>query len=283
MNFTKIHGLGNDYLYINCIEYKDKINKEYIPRLVRYMCNRNFGIGADGVIFIEDSDIADFKMSIYNSDGTEAEMCGNGIRGLGKYVYEKELTSDTELTIETLSGIRCLKLFVENEEVESVEVNMGKVSLDKNITNIRTKKIPLRLNFNIENKEYKGICASIGNPHFITFVNDVDKIDVNRVGRIIGNSPCFVNKSNVEFVQILGNRTIKMRVWERGVGETFACGTGACCAVKVANICGFVKESVKVLLKGGELNVKIDENTQEVFMKGISTKVFDGSFEYIFS
>lgn len=284
MKFTKIHGLGNDYLYINCAKNGEVVNESKIPQLARYMSNRNFGAGADGIILIEDSEIADFKMRIYNSDGSQAEMCGNGIRGVGKFVYDYNLTNKTNITIETLAGIKKLRLFLKNNKVESVEVNMGKTSLDTKL--ILTPNMQIKdsskittLKFNIENTEYIGNCISIGNPHFVIFTNQIDNIDVEKVGKFIENSKYFLNKTNVEFAQVIDRRTIKMRVWERGVGETYACGTGACCVAKVANLYGYVRENVNVMLKGGVLNIKINKETDEIFMTGISTKVYDGELE----
>lgn len=281
MDFTKIHGLGNDYLYINCIEEIDKINSSEFPRLARYLCNRHFGIGADGLIIIEKSNFADFKMIIYNADGTEAEMCGNGIRGVGKFLYDKNITNKRNLKIETLAGIKDINLIIKDNKVASVKVNMGKVTYNKNITICDTDEIPMKLRFVINEHEYEGTCASIGNPHFIIFVDNVEEIDVANLGEFIENSDIFLNRANVEFIQIVDRKTIKMRVWERGVGETFACGTGACCAVKVSNLYKYVDKPVKVLLKGGELLVNIDEETDEVYMEGIITKVCDGKFDWI--
>ena len=261
IEFTKMTGLGNDYIYINNINDKNKIVN--IPAFTRYICNRHFGVGADGVILIKDSNIADFKMEIYNSDGSQAEMCGNGIRCFGKYVYDKELTSKKELRIETLAGIRELKLEIEKGLVKEVTVNMGRAKIGDTIdvTNV------------------KGTVVSMGNPHFVVITEDVDKVEIAKEGPLIENNKIFPQKTNVEFIQVVGDRTIKMKVWERGSGETFACGTGACAAFAICNKLGMVKDEAQVQLKGGPLKIKKNCETQEIFMTGIATKICDGSIE----
>lgn len=267
--FTKMHGLGNDYIFINRIKNKyPLLLEEKLPKIARYFSKEHFGIGGDGIILIDNSSIADYKMRIFNKDGTEAEMCGNGIRCFAKYIYDSNMTIKNKIKIETLAGIKEVE-FIKNNNgiVEEYKVNMGNPIMEETIKLYILKQV-----FYI-NK------ISMGNPHAIIFVRDVDKIQVNKFGPLIENHSKFPNKTNVEFVQILDRNLIKLRVWERGTGETYACGTGACSAV----VCGYNRKlldsKVKVLLPGGELKINIDEKTKNVYMQGIATKVFDGIIE----
>lgn len=268
IQFTKMHGLGNDYIYINVPENKDlkEIFTRYkVGALVRYLSNRNFGIGGDGVIFIENSLIADFKMRIFNSDGTEAEMCGNGIRCFAKYVYEKNMIKNKLIKIETLAGIKEAEIIENNKkEIEEIKINMGKAKIQNNI------------NIKIQDKNFEINRISMGNPHAVIFVPDVENVPIEEYGPIIENHKYFPFKTNVEFVQILERNLIKLRVWERGSKETFACGTGSCAAVVAGIKNKLLKNEVKVLLKGGELKIKVDEKTKNIYMQGIATKVFEG-------
>ena len=216
IEFTKMHGLGNDYIYINMIDGKNQIYN--IPAFTRYICNRHFGVGADGVILIKKSEVADLKMEIYNQDGSEAEMCGNGIRCFAKYVYDEELTQKQEFDIETLAGIRHVILKIRNKEVQQVTVNMGKPVLNETI---KIETI---------DREIEGITVSMGNPHFVILTKDVDEINVQKYGPIIESNIAFPDKTNVEFIEIRGNMSIKMRVWERGSGETYACRNWCLCS-----------------------------------------------------
>lgn len=278
IKFTKMHGLGNDYIYVDRRENKNIIPEEKIPSFTRYTCNRHFGIGGDGVIFIEDSKIADFKMRIFNPDGSLAEMCGNGIRCFAKLVYEDKLTNKTNLSIETLAGIKYTSLRIEKGEVKEVEVNMGKPILKKEkipVISEENKEIT-EIKINIENQEFLATCVSMGNPHAVIVVNDVEKIDIQKYGPIIEADKRFPNRINVEFVQILDKGHIKMRVWERGTGETYACGTGACAAMVACNLKGYTRRNAKVYLRGGELKIRWDEKNDRVYMTGIATKVFTG-------
>lgn len=273
MNFTKMHGLGNDYVCINREDIHNFIEDDKIEQTVKFLCNRNFGVGADGVIFIDKSDIADFKMSIFNKDGTQAEMCGNGIRCFGKYLYDNEMIKNEEITVETLGNkIKKLYLKMDNikNELQEIQVNMGKP--DFRIEN--GKFVPK--NLKILDKNFDIFEISMGNPHAIIFVDDVEKIDICKYGKEIENHPYFPNKTNVEFAQVIDRGNIKMHVWERGVGETMACGTGACATAVASNLNGYTRKMAKVFLKGGELKINIDENTNEVFMTGIATSVFEG-------
>ena len=275
LEFTKMHGIGNDYIYIDVAKNKDlkEIFTRYtIGALVRYLSNRNFGIGGDGVIFIEKSMIADFKMRIFNSDGTEAEMCGNGIRCFAKYIYDQKLTEKDILKIETLAGIKEVKkekhiLEPSKETIEQYVVNMGKPIISGN------------LSISVLDKNIQLTKILIGNPHAVIFTKDIENIPIKKYGPLIENHKYFPQKTNVEFVEILENNLIKMRVWERGSGETFACGTGSCAAVVAGVSNNLIKRDVKVLLKGGELDINWDEKTNNIYMKGIATKVYDGIME----
>lgn len=270
LKFTKMQGLGNDYIYINCID------KEYekIIENVSKLSNRNFGIGSDGVILILKSDIADFKMRIFNSDGTEAKMCGNGIRCVGKFLYDKGITKKEELSIETLSGIKKLKLDIKNNKVISVEVDMGKPHFKPNEIPVMgdSNKVQIQL----EDEELELICVSIGNPHAVAIVNNVDNINIEKYGLIIENNIKFPERTNVEFVEVLDNKNIKMRVWERGAKETMACGTGACASTIVCNTEGYTSNQVTVHLKGGELNINWNKENNHIYMIGPAETVFEG-------
>ena len=275
LEFTKMHGIGNDYIYIDVAKNRDlkEIFTRYsIGALVRYLSNRNFGIGGDGVIFIEKSMIADFKMRIFNSDGTEAEMCGNGIRCFAKYIYDQKLTEKDILKIETLAGIKEVKkekhiLEPSKETIEQYVVNMGKPIISGNFS------------ISVLDKNIQLTKILIGNPHAVIFTKDIENIPIKKYGPLIENHKYFPQKTNVEFVEILENNLIKMRVWERGSGETFACGTGSCAAVVAGVSNNLIKRDVKVLLSGGELDINWDKKTNNIYMKGMATKVYDGIME----
>ena len=266
IEFTKMHGLGNDYIYIDITDkQKNDIKENELPKIARFLSNRHFGIGGDGIILIEKSEIADFKMRIFNSDGTEAEMCGNGIRCFAKYIYENGLTKRENLKIETLAGIKEIKLIKNDKnKIEKIEVNMG------------IPKIEEKIRLKILNKEFEITNISMGNPHAVIFVDDVEKVDLEKYGPVIENNKYFPNRTNVEFVEILDKNLVKMRVWERGAKETYACGTGACAVVVAGYINNLNKRKVKVLLKGGELEINWKEKTNEIYMTGIATEVFKG-------
>lgn len=275
LEFTKMHGIGNDYIYIDVAKNRDlkEIFTRYsIGALVRYLSNRNFGIGGDGVIFIEKSMIADFKMRIFNSDGTEAEMCGNGIRCFAKYIYDQKLTEKDILKIETLAGIKEVKkekhiLEPSKETIEQYVVNMGKPIISGNFS------------ISVLDKNIQLTKILIGNPHAVIFTKDIENIPIKKYGPLIENHKYFPQKTNVEFVEILENNLIKMRVWERGSGETFACGTGSCAAIVAGVSNNLIKRDVKVLLRGGELDINWDKKTNNIYMKGMATKVYDGIME----
>ena len=280
ITFTKMHGLGNDYIYINLLEDTNIIAQEQIPSTTRYLCNRHFGIGADGVIFIDKSNIADFKMTIYNSDGSKAEMCGNGIRCFAKYVYEKKITDKTIIDIETDSGVKKAYMKVDRNEVTDITICMGEPILNTN----ELKKIGfLSSDFEnsssivIDNNSFKLYPISMGNPHVVVFVRNVDAFDVSKYGKLIESYQYFPQKTNVEFVQLLDRGHIKMRVWERGSGETYACGTGACAATAVCASISYTKRLVTTTLKGGDLRINWNPQDNNIYMSGIATKIFDGT------
>lgn len=285
INFTKMHGLGNDYIYIDLLNDKNIIAHEDFPRLARYLCNRHFGVGADGVIFIDKSNVADFKMNVYNQDGTEAQMCGNGIRCFAKYVYENKLTNKKNMNVETISGIKQVYLRTQKEQVVEVTVCMGVPILDiENLKKIGfiSNNVNDKIIIHENNMKFDAIPVSIGNPHAVVFVGKVDDFNVNRYGKLIENNNFFPERTNVEFVQLIDRSHIKMRVWERGTGETFACGTGACAVLAVCASKGFTRRQATVNLKGGDLQINWNFQDNNIYMTGIATKVFEGRINYLF-
>ena len=273
IKFTKMHGLGNDYVYMDAIHQ----NIENESLLAQFVSNRNFGIGSDGLILICKSDIADFKMRMFNSDGSEAEMCGNGIRCVGKFVYDKGMTDKTEVRIETLAGIKVLNFNIKEGKVESVRVDMGEPILEpKNIPVISEEKIVKNLKIKAIDKEFKFTAVSMGNPHAITLVEDVKSFDVKKYGEVIEIDSKFPNKTNVEFIERLDKDNIKMRVWERGAGETLACGTGACASVVACILNNLTNRKVKVELLGGFLEIEWNQEDNHVYMTGPAVTVFEG-------
>ena len=272
IKFTKMHGLGNDYVYIDVT----KENLENPSELSKYISDRHFGVGSDGLILICPSDKANFRMRMFNSDGSEAEMCGNGIRCVGKFVYDKKLTDKTLVTIETKAGIKTLKLNVKDEKVDTVRVDMGTPILEsEKIPVITDEKIAQNLRLNALDKSFDFTCVSMGNPHAVTVVDNLSDFDVKKYGSILEVNEAFPNKTNVEFVEIKDPENIKMRVWERGTGETLACGTGACASVVACNLNGLTKRSVNVELLGGNLNIELGEDNH-VYMTGPAVTVFEG-------
>lgn len=277
VTFTKMHGLGNDYICINCLENILAENK--LPQIARYMCNRNFGIGADGLILVQESTIADIKMRIFNKDGSEAEMCGNGIRCFAKYIYDNKIIDKQSISIETKAGVKGVRLKVLNGEVQEAQVDMGRPIFDdiKNISVQNNYRIPISVNIKVDDTRFIGNYVSMGNPHLVIFVNNVENIDIEKYGPAIENMKCFPNKINVEFVQALGRNTLKIRTWERGVGETYACGTGSCASFCIAYYKGICSSYVKAILRGGELNLNYNKQNGHIIMSGIATKVYDGN------
>ena len=273
MNFTKMHGLGNDYVYVNC--FREKV--ENTAELAKKISDRHFGIGSDGLILIKPSARADFAMEIYNADGSEAKMCGNGIRCLGKYVYEYGLTKKTNLTVETRSGIRKLTLQTKLEKVSSVCVDMGTPRLNAHSIPILSEKdLVLDDSIQVRGKEYRMTGISMGNPHAVVYVENLSDFPVEEVGRAFEYHPRFPERINTEFCRVLGRGRIEMRVWERGAGETLACGTGACAAVVASVLNDLTDEEVIVKLVGGELLIKWDRSVNHVYMTGPAVRVFDG-------
>lgn len=274
MKFSKMHGLGNDYIYINNLNnWVDDFHD-----LAIRLSDRHFGIGGDGIILICQSKKADYGMRIFNSDGSEAEMCGNGIRCVGKYLYDKGITKKTRLSIETKSGIKKLVLYVHDGKVTTVQVDMGEVILKsslipvKNALEISTNNYKY---FQVKIDEMVFTCVSMGNPHAVTFCNTILDFNVKKIGEKVENDVHFPKRTNVEFVEIIDKTKIKMRVWERGSGETMACGTGACASVVAAYLNGFTGKKVKVLLLKGELLIEWKANNH-IYMTGPATHVFDG-------
>lgn len=284
LNFTKMEGIGNDYVYVNC--FKETI--ENPSELSIKVSDRHFGIGSDGLILIKPSDKADFIMEMYNADGSQSEMCGNGIRCVGKYVYDYGLTDKTDVAIETLAGIKYLKLKVDKKSdedrgsVSMVTVNMGAPIFEPD-------KIPVKIcerldrvvdyPINVDGGTYNVTCVSMGNPHCITFVDDVDTFPLEELGPKFENHEMFPNRVNAEFVQIVNPVYAKMRVWERGSGETLACGTGTCAAVVASILNGLTEDEVTVKLLGGELIIRWDREENLVYMTGPAAVVFDGTIE----
>ncbi len=273
IKFTKMNGLGNDYVYIDAIH--QDINEP--SSLARFVSNRNFGIGSDGLILICKSDIADFKMRMFNSDGSEAEMCGNGIRCVGKFVYDKGLTNKTEVAIETLAGIKYLKLNVKDGKVDTARVDMGEPIFEPNKIPVNTEENPVKnLMVMAQGKDFNMTCVSMGNPHAITIVEDVKKFDVEKYGKVLEIDKVFPKRINVEFAEIVDKNNIKMRVWERGAGETLACGTGACATLVACNINGYTDRKATIELLGGNLYIEWNEEDNHVYMTGPATTVFEG-------
>lgn len=245
IKFTKMHGLGNDYVYIDAIHQ----TIENQPLLARFVSNRNFGVGSDGLILICKSDVADFKMRMFNADGSEAEMCGNGIRCVGKFVYDKKLTDKTMVTIETLAGIKVLNLKIKEDKVKTVRVDMGEPILEPEKIPVRAKGEPVRnLKIKALDQEFILTCVSMGNPHAITIVKDTQSFAVEEYGKVLEKASEFPKKTNVEFVSIEDKEHIRMRVWERGAGETLACGTGACAVAVACYLNGLTNRHVYVTL-----------------------------------
>ncbi len=278
INFTKMEGLGNDYVYIDCTKMQDdKINN--IAKLASKISDRHFGIGSDGLILICKSDIADFKMRMFNSDGTEAQMCGNGIRCVAKYVYDNGLTKNTSINIETLAGIKKIDLKIQNEKVILATVQMGRPILEpEKIPVIANEKPVKNLKLKADDKEFVFTCVSMGNPHAITVIDNVDEFDIQKYGPILENDEHFPERANIEFIQIIDKTHIKMRVWERGAGETLACGTGACAVCVSATLNNLVEKDkeIEIQLLGGTLKIKWEDF---VYMTGPATTVFTGVFE----
>lgn len=283
MKFTKMEGLGNDYVYVNC--FKEQVDNP--SELSIKVSDRHFGIGSDGLILIKPSEVADFTMEMYNADGSQSEMCGNGIRCVGKYVYDYGLTDKTSVAIETLAGIKYLDFTIEGKEkdgrgkVSMVTVNMGEpifapADVPVNIPGMEDADIIKDCRVSIAGRDWSITCVSMGNPHCVTFVEDTDSFPIEEIGPMFENSPIFPRRVNAEFVQIVDRAYAKMRVWERGSGETLACGTGTCATVVACILNGLTDDTVTVKLLGGELIISWDRETNLVYMTGPARVVFDG-------
>lgn len=278
IKFTKMHGLGNDYVYIDCTE-EQKIKN--ISSLAQFISNRHFGVGSDGLILICKSDIADFKMRMFNYDGTEAEMCGNGIRCVGKFVYDKGLTKKDNITVETLAGIKKLKFNIKEENVETVEVDMGEPILEPDkIPVISEEAIVKNLKIKARENEFKFTCVSMGNPHAITIVDNTKDFNIEKYGPVLEKDEHFPRRANIEFIELVDKNNIKMRVWERGAGETLACGTGACASVVACALNGYIENEANVELLGGTLKIRWNKENNHIYMTGPATTVFEGEIDY---
>lgn len=276
VSFTKMHGAGNDYVYINALE----IVPDNLPLLSRQISNRHFGVGSDGLVAIMSSDVADFRMRMFNNDGSEAEMCGNASRCIGKYLYEKKLTDKTEISLETLAGIKILSLDVTEGKVNSVTVDMGEPILEPAKIPVKSdsKEKMVSESVIVGEKSYRITGVSMGNPHAVIFTDELSDDLVIGEGPLLENAYIFPAKANIEFVKITGPGSITMRVWERGTGETLACGTGACASVVACVLNGLTGREVAVKLPGGELNIRWDEMSNHVFLKGGAEFIADGIY-----
>ena len=276
MKFTKMQGLGNDYVYVNC--FREKIADP--SRLAVKISDRHFGVGSDGLILINPSDKADFEMEMYNADGSRGEMCGNGIRCVAKYVYDYGLTDHTSISVETLGGIKYLDLTVKDGKAVLVKVNMGKPELSpEKIPVVSAGEKVVDEPIDVDGQNYRMTCVSMGNPHAVVYVDcDVRNLPLEEIGPKFENHERFPNRVNTEFVRVLDRRTVEMRVWERGSGETLACGTGACAVAVSCVLNGLTEDEVTVKLLGGDLQIKWDREKDTVFMTGPAEVVFDGEW-----
>ena len=273
MKFTKMHGIGNDYVYVNC--FKETV--EHPSEAAIKVSDRHFGIGSDGLILIKPSEVADGKMEMYNADGSQGAMCGNGIRCVAKYMYDYGITDKTSISVETKSGIKYLDLTIKDGKVDTVKVNMGTPILKAADIPVRSEKEQvIDEPVMVDGKEWKITCVSMGNPHAITYIDDVKNLEIEKIGPKFENHEIFPDRVNTEFVHVIDRNIVEMRVWERGSGETLACGTGAC-AVAVSSILnGLTEEEVTVKLLGGDLKIFWDRTENKVYMTGSATTVFDG-------
>lgn len=281
LTFSKMHGIGNDYIYINC--FQETVTDP--EKLSIFMSNVRFGVGSDGLVLILPSEVADFRMRIFNADGSEAMMCGNATRCVGKYVYEHGMTNKTEVSLETNSGIKYLTLYVNEatNKVDAVKVNMGKAIL-------KPTEIPVADDGDrfiakpvvVDGVSYDMTCVSMGNPHAVVFLPEIDSLDLEKIGPSFEHHPLFPNRVNTEFIRVIDDHTLQMRVWERGSGETFACGTGACAAAVASVLNGYCKREQEILihLRGGDLRI-IYHNDESVTMIGPATFIFEGKMEYL--
>ena len=283
MRFTKMQGIGNDYIYLDC---KEKMISDPVG-LARRMSDRHFGVGSDGLVLILPSDRADFRMRMFNADGSEAEMCGNASRCVGKYVYDRGLTDRTEITLETGSGIKTLRMHPEEGKIASVTVDMGAPALRPEEIPVllekaglsRTADLAQRIPLEIGGRCFEATCVSMGNPHCVVFQEEVDRWEIEKWGPLFEHHPAFPQRTNTEFAKVLDRTHIRMRVWERGSGETMACGTGACATLVAAAMNGLTGRKAELLLNGGKLTIEWNEESGHVLMTGPAEFVFDGEWE----
>ncbi len=276
MKFTKMHGIGNDYVYMDCT--KERL--ENPGEIARLVSDRHKGIGSDGLILIQSSDEADFEMAMYNADGSYGKMCGNGIRCVAKYVYDNGLTDKTEISVISGGAVKYLKLTVENGKVKKVRVNMGEPILKPSEIPVvgdgdKLVAVPIV----VDNQVYEMTCVSMGNPHAVVFLDDVENLKIEEIGPRFEQHERFPDRVNTEFVERIDRKNLKMRVWERGSGETMACGTGACATAVAAILNGYVERDVTVHLLGGDLEIRWDETDNCVYMTGPAATVFTGEFD----
>lgn len=275
MKFTKMQGLGNDYIYVDCM----KENVENPVETAIKVSDRHFGVGSDGLILVKTSDIADYRMEIYNADGSMAEMCGNGVRCVGKFLYDNGYVTSDTVSVETGAGVKLLRLIIKDGECVGARVDMGEPVLT-------SSKIPVRWNadamideeIKVGGKTYNVTCVSMGNPHAVVFTDDIETLKLEVIGSMFEHHSLFPARINTEFVKVIDKNTVNMRVWERGSGETMACGTGACAVVVAAVLNKLCEREVKVILRGGELKIQWDRTSNRVFMEGPAATVCKGEF-----
>lgn len=278
MKFTKMQGIGNDYVYVNCFE-ETIANPSAVARFVS---DRHFGIGSDGLILVKPSDVADCEMDMYNLDGSQGAMCGNGIRCVAKFAYDHGIVRKKNITVNTKSGIKYLDLDIKNGKVSSVKVNMGSPILTaKMIPVVSDKEQVINQPLDVNGTIWNITAVSMGNPHAVTYVEDVDSLDIEKVGPMFENHIDFPDRINTEFVKVIDRRTLQMRVWERGSGETLACGTGACAVAVASTLNGLVDKDVPVTVKllGGDLQILWNRQENLVYMTGPATTVFEGEID----
>ncbi len=278
MKFTKMQGCGNDYVYINGGE--ENIPQEKKPELVKRLSDRHFGIGADGVIFINPSKEADFEMEMYNADGSRSEMCGNGIRCVAKYVYDKQLTQKQSFTIISAGKLKHIWLETEAGEAVLVRVNMGTPELlAEKIPVISEQERVIDEEIIVQGNTYRMTCVSMGNPHAVVFVEDVKGMELEKLGPYFESHPRFPRRTNTEFVRVMDRHNVEMRVWERGTGETLACGTGCCATVAACVLNGLTEREVTVHVLGGDIQIRWDEEENQIYMTGPAVTVFEGEMK----
>ena len=276
MKFTKMQGIGNDYVYVNCFQE----TVEDPAKTARIVSDRHFGVGSDGLILIKPSEKADFEMDMYNADGSRGAMCGNGIRCVAKYVYDYGLTDQTRITVDTASGVKTLELQVENGKAVRVKVDMGAPILEPERIPVKSEKERVMdAPVSVGGAEYRMTCVSMGNPHCVVPVEDVDGLEIEKIGPLFENHPMFPDRVNTEFIRVLDRNTVQMRVWERGAGETWACGTGACAVAVACALNGWTEDRVLVKLRGGDLEIFWDRDKNTVFMTGPAAVVFEGEID----